>query len=267
MSPRIRQLTAVFVCLASVISLGVILLYSAGYSMNWETGQFSRTGGIRLSIITSTDPLTILLPVGQTSYKTNPSFTHLLPTTYHLYIEADQYLPYQHSVTVTENATAIIDPLQLWPTNGVVRIALDPAQVHQTAPTINNLSIKGQQALASLTQIKITNALALSNDSALVIGRYELLMLEFDTLNSTTLVRLSQPILAATLMEDAPYVFYVIGNELHALDTRSTTGYYDQIIAAVPNDINYLYHDTDADRIILTDQSDHAYSYSLTVAK
>jgi hypothetical protein len=234
MSSRTRQLIFVCVVISALICLVYILIYGSGYRLDAQQWKLVPTGSIRFAIEPANNMLVLLLPDAQSSTKTAGSFTHLLPGTYHFSIEATGYYPINYTLEIKPSATIILEPIRLWPDHGLFKI----------------------DSTTAISEPNLRDGLTLNKYS-----------LDIKTsANKKTIIRLSQPITAASWIDDTPYIAYSTASEFHIIDTREQTDYHDQLISSLPEPITQLSYDKSTKAMLLKNQTT-VYSYPLEVAK
>lgn len=288
MSKRVRQIIFLVVFTLSVLGLVAILAYGVGYSFDFETGRFRPTGSIRLTVDPKDDVLIQLLPTGASSNSNQASFTHLLPGTYHLYVEAPGYQSANFVLAVEPNATLIIEPLRLWAIQKPQRLFVDmlaPVVVEMEELSIALQSAVSQMGIAEadakllpidqrtivvlnrltkavhlLTQngnVIQTRSLGTADDiqatyhadEVLLITQFSLERANLYTNSSETIIRLSKPIDSATWIIGTPYIAYSVEETIHIIDSRPYTNYSDQVVAENITGITDLRYDAELDEL------------------
>jgi hypothetical protein len=87
----------------------LLVLYTAGYRLNWQNGQVVRTGVI--SISSAPRSADIWLDDENTNEKTSHVFKQLLPDEYVVHIEKEDYLSWEGTVNVESGQTVSLQNL------------------------------------------------------------------------------------------------------------------------------------------------------------
>lgn len=299
MSTRVRQLIFLIVSFGSIAGLVWILFYSSGYHFNWTQLAWQATGGIRLFIQPAQNILVIILPNGLTSRASDTTFTHLLPGEYYVSVEAPDHLPVHLFITVQPNSTTVIDPLYLWPNQALLPVNDQPKPI--LSPETTQLPIVFQSILSQydrpdstdyylvsqrqlivldptthlvmeynrdgnvMTSQQLGSAISdmtLSQNKLLLASEFSLAVVDVSAHTTETITRLSTPIQQATWVSNTPYIAYATASQLHVIDSRSQTNYYDQLVATVGQPISQLWYDTALNSLWLT-AADRTYRWPL----
>ncbi len=91
-----------------------IILYSMGYSFDWETQSLIQTGGIYLKSL----PDQTQIFINDQNKKTTPRLiSHLLPKTYNVAVTKDGYFPWQKNLTISPQLVTEARNIVLFPQN------------------------------------------------------------------------------------------------------------------------------------------------------
>jgi hypothetical protein len=199
-----------------ICTITVVLFYGSGYSFNWQSGQIETTSGITLIAKPTTAQIT-LEPGGLT--KSTPArFNQLDPNSYSVTVVADGYHSQTFQVTLSGQAAVQFDPVQLWPTTPTPVLSLAA-----TNPTISTAQTRLNGVDTIVHQQTNTSRWLLQQT-------HSLLVYDPDSKTTTTIARLSEPIIAATWHPNGWYVFYSTNDALHMIDTRTNYTQHDIIL-------------------------------------
>ena len=264
MAKRVRQIIFVIVLIGSCVGLVWLLLYSAGYRIHPLSARLEATGAIRVIIPGVANPTVWLEPANSSQSSNQVNFTHLKPGDYTIRVEAPGYQATSVVVSVEPSLTTILDPLMVWSNSPLIRANGDV--VVSTPEAINSLPIELQAIIADLeTSHDVLDVKPQNNkDTAPILlhGRYHLASLDPRTGQVTTLLRISNPILAATWYQTTPYVLYTQDQFVHVLDTREATYLNDQVIAEADEPITALVVDDATGDIQIVTAHNH-YNYAV----
>lgn len=207
---------AIFVCV-----LTVVLFYGSGYQINWRSGDITTTSGI--TVVTLPKTATIALQPDDSTKTTPAHFTQLEPGHYTVTVSADGYFSQTLQINLQSQAAIQFEPVQLWPVDAVPRLT---DVVQASAPVLPTTMLNNESA--TIHQNTRTGQWLLQQSNSLFI---------YDpaTEATRTLVRLAEPITAATWHGNGWYVVYSTATQLHIIDTRIDYTNSDTIIAEVTN--------------------------------
>lgn len=112
MNPKIRWLLFFFFVVGFIIGAPLLVLYTAGYRYNWQSGTIIRTGV--LSVSTSPRNLQISLDGVDINRETPAVIEQLMPGTYNISLSKDGYHTWQNKITIKSNITTHLPLITLW---------------------------------------------------------------------------------------------------------------------------------------------------------
>lgn len=218
MSKTGRQIILGIILAISVCIIPIMLLYGAGYSINWKQRAIQSTGGF--TIVTVPKKATVKIePLGLE--RTTPAFVSLLePGFYQLEIERAGYTTAHYAFMLEPRRTIQFDPVRLWPSQPEIKaIAEYPNAI--TEPGSHTIIFNDES-----TQL-IWNH---SKNKALLRQPHSLYVYDSTTKQLVSLLRQTATITEVEWYLHDWYVFYLSNNELHTLDTRVDYGHNDVIL-------------------------------------
>lgn len=116
----IRRLLFFFFVFGFIIGAPIIVLYTAGYRYNFQSGTVIRTGV--LSISTSPRNAQILLDEQNINRQTPAVIEQLMPGDYQITLAKDGYHPWHNTETIQSNITTHLPLITLWRSESPVTI-------------------------------------------------------------------------------------------------------------------------------------------------
>jgi hypothetical protein len=157
-----------FVSISFVVGLAWLLLYSAGYSINWKNASLQPTGAIQVNVIPKRNVTVTVNPGNEVSSDSASSFTHLTPGTYTINVSAQAYQPITLALDVKANSVINLDPLILVP-HAEPELADELPQQDDNNESTKALPVTFQSALADLFQGHPLKTYTLPHDKLVVV--------------------------------------------------------------------------------------------------
>lgn len=112
MNKRLRAVITLSFVTLFLVTVPVVLLWTAGYSFNWKRQRVQKTGIIQVESVPKNARVLI---DGASQKKTTPAMiTRLLPEDYSVTVEADGYLPWHKTLEVKSSQTTFATGIVLY---------------------------------------------------------------------------------------------------------------------------------------------------------
>jgi|GEM_PF-3646969 hypothetical protein len=165
MTKRNRQIYLIILVLITVVSLPLVLLYSSGYRVNWQTYKLELTG----TLLAQTLPKTAQLNIQELNRTvTTPALiNNLTPGNYHVTISKTNYANWTTAIVIKPQQTVNLNTVLLFFNQSTPQLIThypnDIVTDNKNITTIANLSNQLQYQLA---QLNLSDNLTILNNHA-----------------------------------------------------------------------------------------------------